>query len=426
MLSAGFCTAAEVKRSVGISSSDTTDDTLIEEIIRFVSGQIERRAGRPLRREYGIEEFFTGGKDLIHLRRTPVVAIHSVRESVDRNFIDTDEFEELVEDEDYILDDDINGRGYPKGFTGRIRRLEGPWMGGSDSRRNVKVNYTAGYKLDAETALENTSTSIGSESSDDAKDYVIRAYKPGETDERYLLENRGATDLAVDADSNNRRIVVLRFGTRNTILPTWAIHKVALQYKYKVNSGATPTPLLLPLRYDPLDTTPANLKRIYDVEEDSTLGVIDLGTTQWTQSSYTTVSESTDGLTDSHANVIELMRLFRDTLSRGFIAFKIEPGTGSTMDADVAGHANATAGNRPLLTVEHAANDVENYPVNDDLRHAAIMQAAHVLNEARKYPGLLGQSIRGVSIASGVAFEKLGYQLLPGVADVADRYARLY
>ena len=424
MLSAGFCTSAELKRSLGISSSDTTDDTLLSEIIRMTAALFEKEAGRTLRREYGIIERFTGGRNVLFLRRMPVVAIHSLRESSDRDFVDEDNYDELVEDEDFILDDQVNG--CPRGFSAAVRRLDGNFMGGPAARGNIQVIYTAGYKMDAEADIENTTTTFGSTTADDAKDYVIDAYNAGASDERYLLGSRQGADLLVDASSTHRRVAVIRFGVRNTILPTWAIHKLSLQYFYRVVSGAQPTPTILPLRYDPADTSPTNLKRIYDVTADATKGIVNLGTTQWTASSYTAVSESTDGLTPTHANIEDFFRLIRDTLSRGFIAFKITPGTGSTMDADVAGHANSTSGNRPLLTIEHAANDLESYPVEDDMRHANIVQASHFYNEARKMPGLTGQSIRGVSIASGVAFTKMGYSLLPAVAAVAQKYAKLY
>lgn len=439
MFDKGFCVKGDVKTLLDIT--DATDDTLITAICERSAAAMEAYIGRRLRRVHYHREVFSGGSEVIRTSVWPIAKIHTLRESHNRDFDDEDNFDELVEGEDYILE--ASSSGEAPGESGMIRRLGQPFMGSRGAGGMVELYYTGGFKTDDEVALENSSATIGNDAAEDATEIAIKrqltqAGASADFVTRYTPESQSGGDLLIDGVplSLIRRHPVFRFATRDVILPCWSIDKITFGYAYKDAAGGT-TPMVFFIRLDPRNVTQANLAAMFDLRPDTTEGRMNFGTTTWAiQASYTAVTESTDAVTAgaganlSYIDEDHLTRMFqlvRETLRKGFLAVKIiadetDAGVPQSQNQDIASHANSTEGDRPFVTIQHSVEFDDDYTVPDDLREANVLQAAHVY-QTRKQLGLIQRSGRGVTVASGYGTIKQPITLLPEVKEILAKYA---
>ena len=132
---------ARVKERLGLASSNTTWDDLLNSLISEISYKAQDITGRVLT-EATYTEYYDGtGTDTLYLRQGPLVsvsAVYSVSYGSDGAGGRTEETSEL-DASNYVLDGlrSENWRG-----CGKIRLLGGVWTEGV---RNWKVTYTAGY-----------------------------------------------------------------------------------------------------------------------------------------------------------------------------------------------------------------------------------------------------------------------------------------
>lgn len=136
----GLCTLANVKLLLGIETSDTTQDALLEFIITKASAAIRRETGRIFKRAtYTAEPYAVNGQLYLYLRQWPIQAITSI----------TLGGSALVVNVGYYLSD-------ADAAVGRIYRPQG-WGGATLTRglvpdayegdRDILVTYEAGYYL---------------------------------------------------------------------------------------------------------------------------------------------------------------------------------------------------------------------------------------------------------------------------------------
>jgi uncharacterized phiE125 gp8 family phage protein len=126
MPSSDLCTRDEVKSFLGITG--TTYDSTISRLVTAASDAVERFCRRRFARsEYS--EFYDGrGADRIVLLQRPVVSVENVWDDPSGEYFD----DELLETEEYEVDSE----------RGIIVLRQGRFF---DGKRNVKVEYTAGY-----------------------------------------------------------------------------------------------------------------------------------------------------------------------------------------------------------------------------------------------------------------------------------------
>lgn len=136
-----ICTTAQVKARLGIT--DTSWDTIIDEIILSVAAQIERAAGRQLRRTTtAVTEKHTGGGRRLAMQHYPIVSgdITSVRESAVRDWTTSGSYTSLTLGTDYVFESGEND-----GQSGIFIRLNQDWMGDEDNPGQVQIIYKGGY-----------------------------------------------------------------------------------------------------------------------------------------------------------------------------------------------------------------------------------------------------------------------------------------
>lgn len=135
-----FATRAEVKSYLGIASSNTTDDSLLDALLLRTTKLIQNYTGRDLLQTTYTDERYDGdGERDLHLLAYPLITLTSVYDDPDRDF-----------DSESLLDEDTSDvEGHyiiiRKGFVenpGIIRRVDGVWAKGD---QNIKVTYVAGY-----------------------------------------------------------------------------------------------------------------------------------------------------------------------------------------------------------------------------------------------------------------------------------------
>lgn len=136
-----FASRSEVKQYLGIASSNTTDDSLLDALLLRTTKMIQAYTGRTLLQATYTDEKYDGdGERELLLTEYPLITLTSVYDSADRDF----------GDEDLLVEDDgITNEGnyviVRKGFVenpGIIRRIDGVWSKGD---QNIKVTYVAGY-----------------------------------------------------------------------------------------------------------------------------------------------------------------------------------------------------------------------------------------------------------------------------------------
>jgi len=406
MLDYGFITKAELKTQLTVA--DTVDDALLQQIINLTAGAIESVAGRPLRRDHARAEYFPGGRKTIRVDVSPIAKIHSIRESETRDFSDSDNYEELVEDTDYVLEAGASDGGRP-GEGGVIRRLDGKWLGSEDSPGQVQVIYTGGYKADEEAVLENSTTTISAAA--DISDYTVRRVDAVS----HFVENDSATEIefhaAVPADAG--RFGVVRFSTRGTsiVLPTWIPLQLALSVYIRLANSTLPS---IQIGYicllDTLDPSSSLPVDIYNaVLTESTFFPLAMSSAAMTASGGS-LSSDTNRTRIQNALRLEHLSFAFHTLGTEF--------------AYLASVDHATSALRPQLTIVHRRGISDSFNTPDDLRQANMLQAVHEF-QTRKQPGMIAQAMRGVAIASGASYMKTQARLLPEVEAIAMAYRRL-
>lgn len=425
MISGGFCTATKLKTLLGITTS--ADDTLIADLITRACGSMESSAGagRLLRRQHGRIEQYRGGDNVIRVSVPPILKIHHVRESSVRDFDDPDNYTELTEGEDFVVEVDESGS-YP-GRLGMIRRLNGNWLGSRRSPAQVQVCYTGGYKTTDESALENTSKTLNVDTG--IVDFAISksaSIPTGEEDYIYRIKNYADTAIQVgyetDAYTLHNRAII-RFATSDLILPTWKIISAVLNFKGLVDSGSTSMDVYI-FRQDPklLILKSDGEESIYELFDDDDSEIID-------QVTFDQATFEAFATTISNMNVTSTINqkagfaILQETIAKGFAAFGVRRTTESAVASteEVAGSENATSGDRPTLVVGHRVAIEDRYGTPTDLEEANIMQAVH-LYTTRTGPGLFARSTRGVGLSSGAAIEKPQLDLLPEVRKICQSY----
>ena len=121
-------TVADVKESMGIASSDNTQDNLITRKINQASAMIERYCGRSFIAAIYTEYYDGGGGDELTLRNYPVNSVASLSY---RNTSSNENDFTVYETTDYFIDS----------AAGRLKSI-GSWWGNFDA---WKVVYNAGY-----------------------------------------------------------------------------------------------------------------------------------------------------------------------------------------------------------------------------------------------------------------------------------------
>lgn len=116
----------KVKRHIGIPSSNTSKDALIDQIIEGVSGFIETQTHRTFEVKEYTEIFDGDGSDEIFLKQYPLRSVISL--TINKSVIDLDAEEDA---ETIVIDND----------AGSIYRQAGFAAG----RKNIKVVYEAGF-----------------------------------------------------------------------------------------------------------------------------------------------------------------------------------------------------------------------------------------------------------------------------------------
>jgi len=400
----GLATLTNVKDVLGISAEQTVHDSVLQSIVNNVSATIERAAGRPLLRDHSRIEIFPGGNKQIRVGAFPIVEVHSIRESSTRDFDDSDNYTELVEGTDYVIEAGSDGL---EGSSGVIRRLNGDWLGSKNSPGQVQVRYTGGYKTDEESDLENTSVTLNSTALVD--DFSVQSSSDVLGNASHSISLASGDTISVWTDI----VAFTRFATDRTggiILPSWAIDSAVFTYKYR-SVGVVESAIFdvyLITDQDPLLGTPTALhtaasagtflKRITSTSEDWGSHVVTLG----------------DALRAS----------LLDSILGGYIAFSFVIYLAGP-EATEIGAVEAGTSTGPQLVVSHRRNTADRFTMQDDLRNACIIQSIHEWNNRRK-PGLLTSSMRGVAVASGASVQKRAARLLPEVAEVARSYRRQY
>jgi len=127
-----LCLRQDIKDRLGIASTDTDHDDVIDQILAGFSARADQVTGRHLSRtSAAVTEYHTGRCDYLQLKRYPVESITSVKEAWDYDFTNATA---LTADTDYRL---LGG-----GDKGLLVRLYGDWCGQPDG---VQVVYTGGY-----------------------------------------------------------------------------------------------------------------------------------------------------------------------------------------------------------------------------------------------------------------------------------------
>jgi len=403
-----FATLAELKQRIGIAAADASDDALLTSLLDLTAGSIESAAGRPLRRCHARTEYFTGGAAVIQLDAYPIAKVHSVRESVTRNFDTVGAYQELVEGTDFVVDP---GPGGQYGETGQLRRIGGRWLGSKTAPGCVRVLYAGGYKTDPETEAEKQTVILSSAGKIDG--YSIT-----------LLNGVYGEDLATDPEIRAGTTVgaptttwrgVLRFDTEGVILPAWTVTRLVATWYHRYETGLHKYDVHLLSGVDP---RLAGLSGIY-----AAIGAnprIAYGAT----AGNPTLTEA--NLTVSMNS--DVLNALLTSLRSGFIALGFKEFSGTPLDAYNARIATVQHANPaywPRLTVAHRPEFEDPYVIPDDLRNANLLQAVHEYM-TRRTPGMISQATRGTIMPSGASYLKTAADLLPEVQRIALGYRRLF
>lgn|GEM_PF-6247115 len=406
----------QVKDRLGVASSDTSLDAVLQEALEAVSAEIEQEAGRRLRRSHRVTEYVAGGTRLIELKHFPIANIESIRESDTRDFETEGAYTELIEGTDYILEP-VRA----KNESGIIRRLDQEWMGSERDPGKVRIIYTGGYKTPTELALENKTITI--QGSTHTKDFTVQRSQNVDP-EYYARDFEDAEEIKFKvgepADAFVSEIAIVRFDltqTGLTVLPAWQIIEGTLTAAWRkdaASAGGVPINVGLISEADPLQGV---LGKIWLASKES-LGLAD----------NTLVSNDFEDFTVALITSEEARTIVQQTAGEGYIAFAFYMDETDDANEGVFGwlkSSDATEGTRPSLELKYQNQFADTHSMPDDLRNACLIQTIHEF-QRRVNPGRLQASMRGITIASGSLEMFNELDLLPGVKAVARSYRRKY
>ncbi|RKY07919.1 MAG: hypothetical protein DRP56_04935 [Planctomycetota bacterium] len=126
-----LCTRDDIKDRLGIASSDTDHDDVIDQIILGFAARANSFTGRILIvTAADVTEYYTGGCNRLRLKRYPVISITTVIESWDYGFDET----ALTANTDY--------RQLASGVEGYLFRMYNNWLTVPDG---IQIIYRGGY-----------------------------------------------------------------------------------------------------------------------------------------------------------------------------------------------------------------------------------------------------------------------------------------
>lgn len=407
-----FADLSELKTRLSIS--DTVDDADLLRTLKDASGAMEAYVGRRLLREHAIVETFDGGRDVIRVSTPPIAKVHWIRESDDRDFDTAANYDELVEGTDYhLLGEGAAGR---PGAGGGIKRIDQNWMGSRSASGKVRVAYTGGYKSDQEAAIENTHATISGENADNP-DTGIRTL-PVRKNSSTQVKEVGPTvfglytlPLAGLDGEDSVQYACYSIRTRSIILPGWSIAGGIFTFKAQKDWGYSD--YVLRGRLLDVDPIASSAPVLFDA----------IATAANWGSSWTVTSEGTMANISFEFTSDAEVALLNAALLNGHISFGFAMTSPTGQKGGMPGNGADTTV-RPACLLFHVTTYDDFWPVPYDLRSACLTQAVNNWQN-RKHPGLVTGSQRGVSIASGAAFQKRPMELLPYVEMVCDRYRRV-
>ena len=403
--------------------TDSIDDAVLTELALGVSAQIERVAGRSLRRIHQSQEFFAGGHSIIRPAVSPIVSIDWIRESSTRDFETSANYEELVVNEDYVIDAGILGG--QLGESGLIRRLNRDFLGTKSSPNQVKIQYTGGYKTDDEAALENGTAIFSSEAEIETYGILhVRALGASSGTSSFVDTSSGIyrmTNTQVSSPPNptvaSDSYLVIRIDTPD-IIASWIfislLFEIGIQV-YQPGEG-DPLPFLLGTTGD-VDPRNSSLSSVVDsVRSGDTIIGNPIGSIS-ANSEVSMDKESVEITDESKLSLIE------SGVRNGFIGLVLAMDSSSQLPqlSDVGTIENADSEHKPKITLKHRANVADKFAMPADLESACAMQTIHEFQN-RTNPGLKSKAARGVSIASGQSISKNPINLLPAVEAIALSY----
>lgn len=401
-----FATLSQLKTRLGVKTTDF--DSALSDALSFSAAAIEAAAGRRLRRAHAVSEVFTGGSRIIRVANSPIVQIHWIRESVDRDFVTATEYEELVEGTDYVLESSIDGE--PPGESGIIRRVNGCWLGSKSEPSQIKVQYTGGYKTDDEVAIENKTIVLSSDPP--ALDFTVTKDVTIPSSPLYGISNESSITLLLDKDPTFKSTnPIFTIQTSGLIIPTWGVTEFSMNLSAKVNS------------------VPVSLSAYVLSKNGLTNDIAGLfeGISSGVQIGSTAVISSTTYVPFNLVMGSQTVRTaIENGVKEGHITVGIFSPSPSTSSSTLMISMNETnPALRPTITIKHRPGVADPFDVPGDLQDANLIQAAHD-HYTRANPGIIFEGQRGVSIASGSTIRKGEASLLPLVAMIARRYRRKY
>lgn len=176
----GLCTLANVKLLLGIETSDTTQDALLEFLITKASAAIRRETGQIFKRAtYTAEPYAVNGQTYLYLKQWPIQALTSVTLGGILLTVNVGYYMSAAD-----------------AAAGRLYRPQG-WNGATLSRglipdayegdRDILVTYDAGYYLPDDAGyVEGADASLPLDLQGIAEAAVL---------ERYSLNEKGANGL---------------------------------------------------------------------------------------------------------------------------------------------------------------------------------------------------------------------------------------
>jgi hypothetical protein len=138
-----------VKEELKISISDTTVDSLLIRKINSFSDWLEKTLGRKLKFKNYIEKYVGSGRQKLILKQFPIIEINSIKvagvtlDETDYELSDYDAESGIV-----FRDCGWEQSGYLVGYVGELIA----------PKRNIEINYDAGYVLPKDATTENPRT----------------------------------------------------------------------------------------------------------------------------------------------------------------------------------------------------------------------------------------------------------------------------
>lgn len=402
-----FATLASLKSRIGLTQSDL--DFTLADFLRTVSAAMEAYVGRRLRRDRPRKEIFTGGCPTIRVAVSPIVKIIHIRESDTRDFETSDNYEELVEGTDYVLESTTEGE--EPGNSGVIRRIGGNWNGGKKNPGTVQVAYIGGLKTEDEEALENRKLTI----SGDLNDFGISKLTTVTPPYYYVTdESTNGLILISRDDEGLLTYAVFRYDTSEIILPTWSVTDLTF-YVWIKHLGAGPDMYVMP-RVIGIDGLSQDFPALFSAIGSGT-GLVQNGF-------YVPVSSTSLFQAAAHMNLQAEKDAIQENILNGRLSIGLDVLTnlGTGYAADIT---NADPSKRPSLVVQCRAMQDDHFVVHHDLVHACLMQTTHEY-QTRLNPGIRAEGQRGITLTSGSTIQKSEATLLPEVKMILDQYKRLY